>query len=357
MKRTTLLIIALLLTPILSRADDKAPSGLPRVFVLVGQSNMQGKGKIVHLESLVADAATADQYKHLRNGDKWVARDDVWIKYWDQAGPLTVGYGSPKDRVGPELGFGTVVGNGFVEPVVLVKVAWGGQSLGRDLRPPSSGLPSEERLAEILKQTNERNRKNNRPEVTLEDIKGQYGQKYREMIAEVHAALADLKKVYPAYDGNGYELAGLVYFQGFNDVINDEFRAEYGKNMINFIRDVRKDLGVPKLPIVIGELGMEGIEVNPRYAHKHYAVREAQEAPSKMPEFKGTVAYARTSPFVVADGPQFDGGYHYRGRADTFYKIGESFGKAMLPMVAKEPTDNSQAVAAAAKAAKAAPKQ
>ena len=97
----------------------------------------------------------------------------------------------------------------------------------------------------------------------------------------------------------------------------------------------RKDLGVPKLPIVLGELGMDGEKVDPRWAHKHYALREAQEAPSKMPEFKGTVAFGRTAPYIVKEGDGFDGGYHYRGRADTFYKIGVSFGQEMKKLIGR----------------------
>jgi dipeptidyl-peptidase-4 len=86
---------------------------------------------------------------------------------------------------------------------------------------------------------------------------------------------------------------------------------------------------------------MAGVEVNPRYAHKHYAVREAQEAPSRMPEFAGTVGYARTSPFVVEDGRSYDGGYHYRGRADTFYQIGVGFGRTMLKLIEQQETASS----------------
>ncbi len=348
MERILTITAALLLlaptTTLAQRAPEKGPL---RVFVLVGQSNMQGKGKIAHLEELATAPETAAEFGHLRAGDAWVELEDVFIKYLERRGKLTVGYGSPADRIGPELGFGHVVGAALKNQVLLIKIAWGGQSLGRDFRPPSAGLPSAERLQQILAQTNANNEKRGRPLVTLDDIKARYGQKYREMIAEVRAVLADIKAVYPDYDGSGFELSGLVWFQGFNDVINNEFRAEYGANMVHFIRDVRKDLGVPKLPIVIGELGMDGVEVNPRWAHKHYALRAAQEAPSKMPEFAGTVAFARTSPLAVRDGKGYDGGYHYRGRADTFYRIGELFGRSMLKMLAPTPID--QAVKAAAR--------
>jgi len=301
-----------------SRADQPGKSPV-KVFILVGQSNMQGKGKIAHLEKLVAEMP--DEYGHLKKNGEWVERDDVWIKYWDKKGKLTVGYGSPEDRIGPELGFGNVIGDALENQVLLIKVSWGGQSLALDFRPPSSGEPEFE-LSEKLRQR-------------IASGEWQVGIRYKEMVEEVRATLKDLKTHFPDYDGGGYEIAGLVWFQGFNDVINETFRAEYGKNMVNFIRDVRKDLDVPELPVVIGELGMGGVEVNPRYAHKHYAVREAQEAPSKMPEFKGTVGFARTAPYVVEEGDAFDGGYHYRGRADTFYKIGVGFGEAMKKLIGR----------------------
>jgi len=301
-----------------SRADQPGKSPV-KVFVLVGQSNMQGKGKIAHLQQLVEQRA--DEFGHLRKNGQWVERDDVWIKYWDKKGKLTVGYGSPEDRIGPELGFGHVIGEALDNQVLIVKVAWGGQSLALDFRPPSAGKPEFEL-----------------PEKTQQRIAAgewRIGIRYKEMIEEVNATLGDLKTHFPEYDGRGYEIAGLVWFQGFNDVINETFRNEYGKNMVHFVRDVRKDLKVPNLPVVIGELGMDGVEVNPRWAHKHYALRAAQEAPSKMPEFKGTVAFGRTAPVVVTEGDSFDGGYHYRGRADNFYKMGVSFGEEMKKMLAK----------------------
>ena len=311
-------LVGLLLAVLASTARAGQAGKSPvKVFILVGQSNMQGKGKIAHLNRLVGEKP--GEYGHLKKDGRWVERDDVWIKYWDKKGKLTVGYGSPEDRIGPELGFGQVIGDALQNQVLIVKVAWGGQSLALDFRPPSSGKPDFE-LSERLRKR-------------IAGGEWQIGIRYRQMIQEVNATLKDLKSHFPDYDGQGYELAGLVWFQGFNDVINDTFRAEYGKNMVNFVRDVRKDFNVPKLPIVTGELGMDGVEVNPRYAHKHYAVREAQEAPSKMAEFKGTVGFARTAPYVVKEGDGYDGGYHYRGRADTFYKIGLGFGEAMKKLI------------------------
>lgn len=288
-----------------------------KVFVLVGQSNMQGKGAIRHLDELVLENPA--DYGHLKRGGQWVERDDVWIKYWDRRGKLTVGYGTPEDRIGPELGFGHVMGEALDDQVLIIKVAWGGQSLALDFRPPSSGEPT----FAINEQTQNK----------IANGEYEIGIRFEEMMQEVKTTLANLRELFPGYGNRGYEIAGLVWFQGFNDVINDKYRSEYGKNLVNFIRDVRAELGVPQLPIIIGELGMAGEQVNPRYAHKHYAVRDAQKAPSLMPEFEGTVGFARTSPFVVTEGKEYDGGYHYHGRADTFYKIGVSFGESMCKLI------------------------
>jgi len=294
-----------------------------KVFVLVGQSNMQGKGAIEHLGELVAENPT--EYGHLKKDGRWIERDDVWIKYWDKKGKLTVGYGSPENRIGPELGFGHVMGEALDSQVLIIKVAWGGQSLALDFRPPRSGKPTFT--------LNEKTQKR------IDSGEYEIGIRFKETIHEVKGTLANLQKHFPEYGDRGYDVAGLVWFQGFNDVINDDYRSEYSTNLVNFIRDVRKALGTPLLPIVIGELGMGGVEVNPRYAHRHYAVRDAQKAPSVMAEFKGTVGFTRTSPFVVEEGKGYDGGYHYRGRADTFYRMGVSFGRAMCELLEKEDTE------------------
>ena len=62
--------------------------------------------------------------------------------------------------------------------------------------------------------------------------------------------------------------------------------------------------------------------------------------------------YVKTSPFMVKTGPQFDGGYHYRGRADHFFKIGGAFGKAMVGFLKETPVDHSRQVARAREQAK-----
>src|SRR5205809_7407636 len=93
-----LLACLLVTTPL--RAEDKTV----KVFILAGQSNMEGKAPNTLLDHQATDAKTKDLFAHLRKDDKWIVRDDVFIKFLDRKGPLTVGFGSP-GRTGVELEF------------------------------------------------------------------------------------------------------------------------------------------------------------------------------------------------------------------------------------------------------------
>ena len=153
-------------------------NGSVKVFILAGQSNMEGKAVNELLEHQATDPSTKDLFAHLRKDDKWIVRDDVYIKFLDRHGPLTIGYGSP-GRTGPELEFGAAMGEHFEQPVLIIKAAWGGHSLFQQFRSPSAGLPGEEQLQKELeqrrKQVEESNQKNNRndPLPTLDEIKAE----------------------------------------------------------------------------------------------------------------------------------------------------------------------------------------
>ena len=303
-------VVAVLFTNMPLPAADKPV----KVFILAGQSNMEGHGFIKadpkrnegkgSLEYLTKDKGTADKYKHLLGKDgNWVVSDDVWIHYLDRKGKLTVGYGAKEDRIGPELGFGHVIGEAYEEPILLIKLAWGGKSLAKDFRPPSSG--------------------------------GEVGPYYKEIVQRTKAVLGDLKKEFPEFGDRKYELAGFGWHQGWNDRVNQAFNDEYEKNMANFIRDVRKDLGVKELPFVIAETGMTGPE------EKHpraLALMKAQAAVAEHKEFLGNVAFVGTKAFwrteAVSPSKQ---GYHWNSNAETYYLIGEAMGTAMKKLCESKP--------------------
>ena len=65
----------------------------------------------------------------------------------------------------------------------------------------------------------------------------------------------------------------------------------YSELMAHFIRDVRKELKAPKMPFVIGVMGVGGVQEEPNY------FRQAMAAPAALPEFKGNVVAVETAPY------------------------------------------------------------
>ena len=342
------ILIALLMLGT-AAADD----GTVKVFILAGQSNMEGKATNELLEHQATDPGTSKLFAHLRKKDKWIVRDDVFIKYLKRHGGLTIGYGSPK-RTGVELEFGHAMGNHFDEPVLLIKAAWGGHSLYQKFRPPSAGLPSDadlqkelERAQQRVKNNNEKNKRND-PLPTLDDIKKPYGSSYRDMMSEVQETYDNYQTMFTSLNGKKLELAGFVWFQGFNDMFGDFAPHEYEANMTHFINDVRKDLKAPHLPFVIGALGQNGSKPAQGNMLK---VREAQLAMNGVAEFKGNVKAIRTDVLADKEAERVfpgwqdhfeewkkvgsDRPYHYLGSAIWFNRIGKAFGKEMLELVSE----------------------
>ncbi len=278
------LLIAIVAAAI-SLSAASSPAAEPakvKVFILAGQSNMEGAGKVEGdpnrnggKGSLSYLAANSDQHKHLKDKDgKWVGRDDVHIWYLGRKGKLAPGFGAKGGSIGPELGFGHVIGDAFDEPVLLIKTAWGGKSLQKDFRPPSSG--------------------------------GEVGPFYTEMLKHVKDVLGDLKNLFPDIAGDGYEIAGFGWHQGWNDGCSMPACLEYEENLANFIRDVRKDLGVEKLPFVIADSGFGGKN---QKVDRRLKIRTAQAAPAKYPEFKESVHCVQTEGFFrhVEESPSRQG--------------------------------------------------
>ncbi len=374
MNRFLLLFLYLILI-----ASNVAEESKPvKVFILAGQSNMEGKGKIDPLlNHQIKASETKDFFAHFHNDGEYIKRNDVWINYLDRRGDLTVGYGSP-GCIGLELQFGHIMGDHYEEPVLLIKTAWGGKSIGRDFRPPSSGVVSKDTIGDLVENMIKRdynntirrewnkakkdNPKINRKEVEAKSseslnrirkakndeyrkqVVDSYGHFYRLMMTEIKTTLSEIKSRFPEYDGRGYEIAGFVWFQGWNDMYGD-FPGEYAKNMENLIRDVRKELGVPDLPVAIGVMGQNGFKP----AKGNMAiVKNAQLSMNEIVDFKGNVKAIPTDVFWdkradeafptwrdnleewVKIGSDFP--YHYLGSTITFTRIGQALAQTMLEL-------------------------
>ena len=280
--------------PALSLAAPERPM---KVFILAGQSNMEGHGQIPSLDHLGDHPKYGHLLKLLKNADgSWAIRQDVTISYRaeprkEQCGPLTVGWGATDHEIGPELMFGTIMGEHYQERVLLIKTAWGGKDVFCDFRSPGAGLPAGEEAALLEKQASG-------------GRKREIGLYYRKMVSEIKECLAHVGDVVPDYRGQGYQIVGLAWFQGWNDYCQWSARLgdrqvglgiidRYSHNLAAMFRDLRQDLGVPDMPIVIGELGVGGHGMtiraeNPRdrEAVAMVTFRQAQKAVADDPSLK-----------------------------------------------------------------------
>ena len=305
---------------------------------------MVGMASIDHLKELILQQnndtteATNNNNNEYRQ-DLWdeaannfIIRQDVIMKYGTAVGNLTVGHDfAAHNHFGPELGFGWILGDtallaqkkekkkekqlrsssnkkGDKGPILIIKSAYGGRNLAIDFRPPASG------------------------EGNFSGVKPvHYGWEYRQMITDFVDALDSLADYVPSYNENdGYELAGLVWFQGWNDMLDWRFVSEYGINLANLIRDVRRDLDAPELPVIIGELGMHGLHPTGKGSDRVMQMRAMERGVTLLNEFCNNSLFVRTAPYVIQNGTTYGGGYHYYGRADTYFHIGKAFGRGML---------------------------
>jgi len=278
------------LTSLALAADKKV-----KVFILAGQSNMEGHGQVRSLDWLGKHPKYGHLLNKLKNADgSWVVRDDVVISYQAEhrkkkQGLLTVGWGSEEHEIGPELMFGTIMGEKYDEPVLLIKTAWGGKDVYCDFRSPSAGKPTGD-VEALLKR--ERSENNNR----------EIGLYYRKMVSEIKECLANIEDVVPGYEGQGYEIAGMAWFQGWNDLGAIE---NYPRNLAAMFRDLRKDLNAPEMPIAIGELGIGGHEIAKRAEkygqddHEAFAIIEFRKAQKAVGDDKSlkNVTFVPTADF------------------------------------------------------------
>ena len=307
-KRTTSLLA--ILTAICCSSAMAADKPL-KVYILAGQSNMEGHAKVETFDYIGDDPATAPLLKDMRGPDgKPRVCEKVWISYLtgsrdgngEGIGKLTAGYGARKNpsedggKIGPEFTFGIYASKAYDGPILIIKTAWGGKSLNTDFRPPSAGpYVFNETALEGLKK-----RGKNIADVKAAKAKAS-GRYYKLTIDHVKKVLADPKRVVPTYDAKaGFKIAGFVWFQGWNDMCDGGTypkRREsggfdlYSGLLAAFIRDVRKDLGAAKMPFVIGVMGVGGVKDKPDY------FRQAMAAPASLGEFKGNVAAVETAPY------------------------------------------------------------
>lgn len=369
-KRLAFAYIAFLIFALSAEAGDTAL----KVYLLLGQSNMVGAGhtwntsatgpdgwNVPTLEFLTEnqaylDSLPAEVYTFKQSFDEaWLntAREDVWAVHYDSGNgqnnevrvyedtskgdnsdpvqprgiqPLSVGFGFlqkiGRDKngtslrpstFGVELGLGHKLGDAMRGPVLLFKSSRGGTTLGANWRPPSAVAS---RGGEIgANYSNSMRRFLELLDGLDEDIaSGSLGKKYA--------------------GATGYEVAGLVWLQGFNETVGKgvQYIPEYDQNLIDLIKDIRSaDQRIPDdLPIVVVESSDQNDDLNAERKAAVQAINNAEPGSAVFIETDGLkgVNYGGLN----AAGKTFsDGaGFHFHSRAENFLEMGYRIGAAIL---------------------------
>jgi alpha-galactosidase len=241
---------------------------------------------------------------------EWSVRNDV--SYFDprlfptRASTLLTATSNNGGSIGPELGFGHVLGTFHDEQVLIVKTSMGNRALNFDFRPPSSGRTQPDNEYEALE--------------------------YKNMVDGLKASLAKIGEMVPGYKGQGYELAGFGWFQGHKD--SGSTKAEYEKNLVNLISDLRKEFNAPNMKAVVATVGFDGYNIHKGPWANVWEAQMAVGDPKQHPELVGNVASVDTRDFWrnVDESPR-EQGFHYNRNAETYLLVGESMGRAMVRLL------------------------
>jgi alpha-galactosidase len=324
----------------LPRPDDKpgATDKPIKVFILMGQSNMVGMGDVGPENkqgTLIHLTKTEKKYPFLIDDEgKWTARKDVY--YYDarvkKGGPLSP-TANNGNSIGPELGFGYVMGHILDEQVLVLKSCIGNRSLGWDLLPPGSKQYAYEgRTYAGYKDT---------PDSWVEgepkkEVNWYAGKQYDDDMANAKEALKNIPKWYPGYKDQGYEIAGFVWWQGHKDAGSAAHANHYEENLVRLIESLRKDYDAPKAKFVLATIAFDGWKLTGKgltIANAQLAVGDAK----KYPKFADNVKVVEARDFWRdADVSPKAQGYHYNRNAETYMEVGLGLGWAMVDLLKDE---------------------
>ncbi len=271
-------------------------------------------------------------YPYLKNKKgQWVARNDVWYKgVIAAAGSRWLGVTS--GRIGPEIGFGHVVGEAIDEPVLVLKASQGNRSLGWDFLPPGSkSYEYDGKIYAGYKQSPLSWEKGSDPK----PINWYAGKQYDDCFGAAHKVLENFDKNFPHWNGRGYEIVGFAWWQGDKDRYNAGHASRYELNLVHLIKTLRKEFKAPKAKFVIATLGQTVKGATPKNDQQknEKLILNAQLAvdgkTGKYPEFKGNVATVYTHPLSQGGASNS----HYNGNSQTYMDVGLAIGKAMMNLL------------------------
>ncbi|MDA9856620.1 sialate O-acetylesterase [Rubripirellula sp.] len=338
-------VIALLLTlPTASAVELPDPDGKSadmskpvQVYICLGQSNMLGFGKTKGGEGSVESAVKEKNlYPYLMDDEgNWTVRNDVRnVRVMGSGGGgarmfnnewMTITGG----KIGPEIGIGYHVGEATEAPVMILKSCIGNRALGWDLLPPGSEsfeFTDKKGVTWVhpgYKGSPERWEKGTEPK----KINWYAGLQYDGDIARAKKVLSELDKYYPG--ANSYEIAGFFWWQGDRDSRSEALASRYEKNLVQLIKQLRKDFDAPNAKFVCATLGQTEKGATDNGGKLLDAMFAIDGESGKYPEFKGNTATIYSHPLSKGS----SSGGHYGGNGETYMNIGEAMGQAMVKLL------------------------
>lgn len=313
----------------------ETPKKPVKVFLLMGQSNMVGAGKVKGDKEGCLEHAVKEErlYPFLVDpAGNWTTRNDVrYVRFMSgrqlSNGWMTVG----GNTIGPELGIGHRLGEALDEPVMVLKCCIGNRSLGWDLLPPGSESyeftdPKDGKtyVFPAYKESPLRWEKGSTPV----PIDWYAGKQWDTDIADAKKVLSDFAKYHP--DAPGFEVAGFFFWQGDKDRYQAAHAARYERNLVRFIKALRDEFNAPDAKFVCATLGQSAKESAKGNDKLILDAQLAVDGRSGVhPEFKGGVATVYTHP--VSRGGASNG--HYNRDARTYMDVGLAMGEAMVELL------------------------
>jgi hypothetical protein len=232
-------------------------------------------------------------------------------------------------KIGPEIGIGYHVGEATEAPVMILKSCIGNRALGWDLLPPGSEsfeFTDKKGVTWVhpgYKGSPERWEKGTEPK----KINWYAGLQYDGDIARAKKVLSELDKYYPG--ANSYEIAGFFWWQGDRDSRSEALASRYEKNLVQLIKQLRKDFDAPNAKFVCATLGQTEKGATDNGGKLLDAMFAIDGESGKYPEFKGNTATIYSHPLSKGS----SSGGHYGGNGETYMNIGEAMGQAMVKLL------------------------
>ncbi|QDU35419.1 hypothetical protein KS4_35000 [Poriferisphaera corsica] len=197
--------------------EDKGPI---QVFILSGQSNMDGRGVPEKLTpdqlKLVTPSPDILYYFHLMPGLDYA---EIGNHKWEQLAIFTNRWKAK--QFGPEITFAKSIAKNMPnQKIAILKLSQGGANLYRDFSPT----------------------------INDEEIHGYH--LYPWLTRTAHRAIGRLEQM-------GYQpkINAFIWVHGWSDAFASEASANnYEKNLTEFFQYVRRDFDNPKLPIVFSQI-------------------------------------------------------------------------------------------------------